>query len=74
MANYLDIAGMCRKIGGNRPLNRSTIYRKVQAGLLPKPIKFGRVARWVEPEVDAVLQQLADMRTRPHDKNKTSLC
>jgi predicted DNA-binding transcriptional regulator AlpA len=65
MPHYLDVAGMCRKIGGSRPLHRSTIYRKVQAGILPKPIKLGRVARWVEPEVDAVLQQLADKRNSP---------
>jgi predicted DNA-binding transcriptional regulator AlpA len=60
--NYLDIDGVCRRIGGNRPIDRSTVYRKVQTGELPKPLKFGRVARWREDEIDAVLQRLTEAR------------
>ena len=62
MSGYLDIRALCRKIGGSRPIDPSTVYRKIQAGLLPKPVKLGRVARWREDEVDEVLQRLADRR------------
>ena len=46
----------------DRPINKSTVYRKVQTGDLPKSVKFGRIARWREDEIDAVLQRLADAR------------
>ena len=62
MSAYLDIRALCRKIGGSRPIDPSTVYRKIQAGLLPKPVKLGRVARWREDEIDEVLQRLADRR------------
>jgi predicted DNA-binding transcriptional regulator AlpA len=62
MIRHLDMKAMCEKLGGTRPLHPATIHRAVQAGTLPPPIKFGRVARWREDEVDAVLQRLADAR------------
>ena len=62
MSAYLDIRAVCRKIGGSRPIDPSTVYRKIQAGLLPKPIKLGRVARWREDEIDEVLRHLAEAR------------
>ena len=72
MSGYLDITGVCRKIGGNRPIDPSTVYRKVQAGLLPKPIKLGRVSRWREDEIDQVLRDLAEARDRPNKLQKRS--
>lgn len=59
----LDIRALCAKIGGTRPVHPATIHRKVQAGELPKPVKLGRVSRWRESEIDAVMQRLADART-----------
>jgi predicted DNA-binding transcriptional regulator AlpA len=66
MSAYLDIRALCRKLGGSRPLDPSTVYRKVQAGLLPKPIKLGRVARWREDEIDEVLRDLSNARHDTH--------
>ena len=60
--HYLSISAVCSRIGGDRPINKSTVYRKVRTGELPKPLKFGRVARWREDEIDAVLQRLAETR------------
>ena len=60
--NRLHIGAMCRKLGGTKPVHKSTIYRKVQAGDLPRPEKYGRVARWREDKVDAALQRLAEAR------------
>ena len=62
MDRLLDLKALCIKIGGTRPVNPATIHRAVRAGTLPKPLKFGRVARWRECEVDAVLERLADAR------------
>ena len=59
MSQHLDIKAVCRKIGGTKPVDPSTVYRKIHAGELPRPIKLGRVARWREDAVDAVLQCLA---------------
>ena len=70
MSAYLDIEAVCRKIGGNRPIDRSTVYRKIQSGLLPKPIKLGRVSRWREDEIDQVLRDLADARDHTQLKEK----
>lgn len=62
MTAYLDIRAVCRKIGGSRPIDPSTVYRKIQAGILPKPIKLGRIARWRDHEIDDALQELAKVR------------
>jgi predicted DNA-binding transcriptional regulator AlpA len=71
MSSYLDIRALCRKIGGSRPIDPSTVYRKVQAGVLPKPIKLGRVARWREDEIDQVLHDLAG--ARDHNQSEVKL-
>ena len=64
MSKYttINIDGVCQRFGGNKPVHRATIYRAVQAGILPKPIKFGRIARWRVDEVEEVLERLADAR------------
>lgn len=59
----LDIEGVRHKLGGTRPVDAATVYRSVQAGTLPKPLKFGRIARWLESEIDEVIQRRADART-----------
>ena len=43
------------KLGGR---SRSSIYRDVQAGRLPIPIKRGATLSWREDEVDAAMQRL----------------
>jgi predicted DNA-binding transcriptional regulator AlpA len=72
MCAYLDIDALRRKIGGSRPIDRSTVYRKVQAGILPKPIKLGRLSRWLEDEIDQVLSDLADARGRATPANRSA--
>jgi predicted DNA-binding transcriptional regulator AlpA len=72
MPTFLDIEALCRKIGGTRPIDRSTVYRKIQAGLLPKPIKLGRLSRWLEDEIDQVLSDLADARDRATPTNRSA--
>jgi prophage regulatory protein len=42
---------------GNR--GRSTIYRDVEFGRLPKPIKFGARLFWIERDVEEAIQKQA---------------
>ena len=56
---YLSLAELREKLGGR---GRSTIYRDVEAGRLPPPLLLGGKLYWVEGEVDAAMQDLADAR------------
>ena len=46
---YLTFRELQEKLGGR---GRTTIYRDVQLGRLPKPLKIGARLLWVEKEVD----------------------
>ncbi|MFD0860414.1 helix-turn-helix transcriptional regulator [Roseovarius aquimarinus] len=52
--NYLCFSDLQSKIGGR---SRSSVYRDIEAGRLPKPIKFGARLYWVEADVDAALAE-----------------
>jgi predicted DNA-binding transcriptional regulator AlpA len=58
----LDIRAVCERLGGSRPLNPATIYRAVAAHAIPPPLKFGRVSRWLESEINEVIKQRAVAR------------
>jgi prophage regulatory protein len=53
---YLSFSDLQDKLGGR---GRTTIYRDVEMGRLPKPVKIGARLYWNEAEVDAVLEQHA---------------
>lgn len=54
--DLLDIDGICRLLGGSRPLSQATIYRSVKAGHLPRSIQITPgVRRWRRSEVMAAL-------------------
>ncbi|OBQ46057.1 helix-turn-helix transcriptional regulator [Halodesulfovibrio spirochaetisodalis] len=40
------------------PVSKSTIWRYIQAGKLPKPKKLGRSALWVKEDVENAVRQL----------------
>lgn len=62
-SRLIDIDAVCSKIGGSRPVNASTIYRLMQQGRLPRPIKFSsRLVRWSEREIDEAIQRQADAK------------
>ncbi len=50
--NYLSFKELREKLGGR---GRTTIYRDVELGRLPKPIKLGSRLYWNEAEIDAAL-------------------
>lgn len=50
--HYLSFRDLQEKLGGR---GRTTIYRDVELGRLPKPLKIGSRLYWSESEIDAVL-------------------
>lgn len=42
------------------PLSRPTIYRRIQEGKFPAPLKDGRCSLWEESKVRAYAAQLAE--------------
>lgn len=49
---YLTFQDLQKKLGGR---SRSSIYRDLEIGRLPKPIKFGARLYWCEAEIDAIM-------------------
>jgi predicted DNA-binding transcriptional regulator AlpA len=59
----LSTAQMCARFGDEKPLNKSTLWRRVKNVLdFPKPFYWGsNTPRWVEDEVDAyTLKKIAE--------------
>lgn len=54
---YLTFAQLQAKLG-NR--SRSSVYRDLEAGRLPKPIKLGSRLYWPETEIDQALSVMMD--------------
>lgn len=54
---YLSFAQVQAKLGGR---GRTTIYRDVDLGRLPKPLKIGSRLYWNEADIDATLQANAE--------------
>ena len=49
---YLSFRDLQEKLGGR---GRTTIYRDVELGRLPKPLKIGSRLYWNEADVDAAI-------------------
>jgi len=52
----IDLTNLRQTKLANR--SRSSIYRDLEAGRLPKPVKIGARLYWVEAEVDAAIAAL----------------
>lgn len=50
---YLRFKDLCEKLGGR---SRSSVYRDLENGRLPKPIRVGSRPFWIEDEVDEFLR------------------
>nr|WP_146348474.1 AlpA family phage regulatory protein [Phaeobacter marinintestinus] len=61
---YLSFDGLSKKLGGR---SRSSIYRDVECGDLPKPLKIGSTLYWIEQEVDAHIARINGRR--PEQEN-----
>lgn len=49
---YLNFTELRQKLGGR---GRTTVYRDIELGRLPAPIKLGGRLYWVESQVDDAL-------------------
>lgn len=54
---YLTFRDLQAKLGGR---GRTTIYRDVEFGRLPKPVKIGSRLYWSEAEIDAAMAAKAE--------------
>lgn len=54
--HYISFPDLQAKLGGR---GRTTIYRDVENGRIPKPLKIGSRLYWNEADVDAALADLA---------------
>lgn len=50
---YLRFKDLCVKLGGR---SRSSIYRDLENGRLPKPMRIGSRPYWIEDEIDEFLR------------------
>ena len=57
MRRYLNFQDLREKLGGR---GRTTIYRDVELGRLPKPVKIGSRLYWHEDEIAAAIAALAE--------------
>lgn len=53
--HYISFTELQNKLGGR---GRTTIYRDVALGRLPKPMKIGARLYWDEAEVETAIQNL----------------
>ena len=51
---YLSFTELRAKLGGR---GRTTVYRDIEFGRLPKPIKLGGRLYWIDSEVDEAMAQ-----------------
>lgn len=60
--DLMDARETCRFFGGaTKPIDMSTLYRGIKAGIYPAPIKFTvKMARWRRSECEAALQKMID--------------
>ncbi len=54
---YLTLCDLQAKLGGR---GRTTIYRDVEFGRLPKPVKIGSRLNWAESDIDDAIAKLAE--------------
>lgn len=50
---YLTFSDLQEKLGGR---SRSSLYRDIELGRIPKPIKFGARLYWAETDIDAAIE------------------
>lgn len=58
-SNYITIKDVLSKL---RLKSASTIYRWIDKGTFPAPVKLGLSSRWVEAEVDAWMKEKENAR------------
>ena len=58
-----------RAVESETGLSRSSIYSRIQAGLLPSPVKTGRASGWPAREIAAVNEAIIQGMTNGQDSD-----
>lgn len=58
MPNLLSPKAVCAKLD----MHRATLYRKIAAGEIPKPLKDGPRSKWLEEDIAPYIEKLAKQR------------
>ncbi|WGE51329.1 helix-turn-helix domain-containing protein [Actinobacillus equuli subsp. haemolyticus] len=58
LPQYLNISDLYEML----KMNRSTIYRQVQEGIFPAPVKIGKCSRWLYAEISEFLEKQQQKR------------
>ncbi len=59
---YISFTQLCQKLGGR---SRSSIYRDLENGRIPNPIRIGHRLYWCEEEVEDFLRTGASVGETP---------
>jgi predicted DNA-binding transcriptional regulator AlpA len=59
-----------REVAALLGIDERTVWRTVQAGLLRKPVKNGKLARWFESDIAECQQRMRDLRTTEERTSK----
>ena len=64
--DFMTRDAVLRFFGGDQPLHVSTLYRGVNAGRYPKPVRVsGNNVRWIRAECEAAAQRMLAARDQP---------
>jgi predicted DNA-binding transcriptional regulator AlpA len=70
--SLLDLDAVCRFFGGTKPLHPCTIYRMMDAGRCPRPVRPSPNAnRWLRSECEAALQAIVQAPREPLQSPKS---
>jgi predicted DNA-binding transcriptional regulator AlpA len=61
-SELLDRKAACAFFGGTRPINAATLYRGINKGRYPKPVKVGALSRWLRCECEEALTRMVEVR------------
>jgi prophage regulatory protein len=56
--NFLELEEVLQIV----PQSRSGIYYNMKKGLFPKPVKFGRLSRWLRKDIEKYIENCINKR------------
>ena len=63
--NYLTLKQLSQKLGGR---GRSSIYRDIDLGRLPPPLRLGGRVYWLEQDIDYLMQTIGKGVTEGYNR------
>lgn len=60
---FLNVGDLCQML----KMNRSTVYRQIQEGKFPAPIKIGKCSRWRYSEIASFLDEKQQQTNKPKE-------